>query len=362
MPSIVEVSAEPLDVELVEPFGIATGAQLAAENVAVRVRLDDGSVGLGEAAPFPAVNGETQADALAAVAAASEPLRGMDGARWRHVAALLGELAPRAPSARCAVESALLDALCRSAGISLWSFFGGAVSALDTDITVPTGTPDAARDAAGRAASQGFSTLKVKVGGVPLDHDAERLRQVAAAAPAARLVLDANASLTADEAIALLEALAPLRRRIVLFEQPTPAGDFDALRAVRERGKVAVAADESARSAADVADLAEHRAADVVNVKIMKSGVAEAMDMIATARACQLGLMVGGMVETTLAMGVSACLAAGIGGFDFVDLDTPLFMRNAPTHGGPGRHGPRIELDATVAGHGVGLRERARTS
>lgn len=359
MPSIVEVSAEPLNVELVEPFGIATGAQLAAENVLVLVRLDDGSVGMGEAAPFTAVSGETQADALAAVAAASEPLRGLDASRWRYSASLLRELAPRTPSARCAVESALLDALCRSAGVSLWRFFGGAVPTLETDITVPTGDADTARRAAERAAAQGFRTLKVKVGGAPLEHDVERLRAIGAAAPEARLVLDANASLSTDEALALLDALAAIRRRIALFEQPTAPGDFDALRAVRERGKVPVAADESARSAADVVTLAEGRCVDVVNVKIMKCGVAEAVDMIATAHACRLGLMVGGMVETALAMGVSACIAAGMGGFEFVDLDTPLFMRDAPTVGGPERRGPHIALDDVAAGHGVRIRGRA---
>lgn len=353
MPTIVETSAEPLEVELLEPFGIATGAQLAAENVLVRVRLDDGSLGLGEAAPFPAVNGETQADALGAVASVADALRGLDAGRWRHVAGVLREAIPRVPSARAAIESAVLDAVCRAAGLGLWRFFGGATPALVTDITIPTGSPAEARRAAERAGEQGFTTLKIKVGGAAFDHDVARLRAVVAAAPAARLILDANASLSADVAVALLDALGAARGQVALFEQPTPADDLDALGVVRELGRVAVAADESARSAGDVAAIARRRSADVVNIKIMKTGVAEALDMVAVARAHGLGLMVGGMVETTLAMGVSACLAGGVGGFDFVDLDTPLFLRNAPTEGGPERRGPRIRLDTGDTGHGV---------
>lgn len=351
MATITRLSAEPLDIELTEPFGIAGGAQHTAANALVTLELDDGTVGLGEAAPFPAVNGETQADALAALSDAAELVRGMDAERWRHVAAALREL--RAPSARCAVECALLDALCRRAGRPLWSWFGGAETVLTTDITIPTGSGEHARRSAERAVTQGFSTLKVKIGGVALADDIERLRAILEAAPDARLLLDANASMSADEALALLDALGDGTRRVALFEQPTPAGDHTALRRVRDDGRVKVAADESARSAADVADIGREGAADAVNIKITKCGVVEALDMIATARAMGLTLMIGGMVESQLAMSVSSSLAAGSGGFAFVDLDTPLFMRGAPLSGGAVWRGARISVETAVPGHGV---------
>jgi hypothetical protein len=65
--------------------------------------------------------------------------------------------------------------------------------------------------------------------------------------------------------------------------------------------------------------------------------------------------MVGGMVESRLCMSTSACLAAGIGGFGFVDLDTPLFLRSEPFTGGYRQTGPKLELDTIRSGHGVGL-------
>jgi L-alanine-DL-glutamate epimerase-like enolase superfamily enzyme len=348
---IAKLSAEPLDIELSEPFGIAGGSQHTAANLLVTLELDDGTAGLGEAAPFPAVNGETQADALAALGDAASLVLGLDAARWRHVASGLRELS--APSARCAVECALFDALCRRAGISLWSWFGGAERELRTDITIPTGSTGHARRSAERATARGFSTLKIKVGGVALADDIERLRAILEAAPHSSLLLDANASLTADEALALLDALGDDQKRVVLFEQPTPAGDHAALRRVRQAAGIPVAADESARSAADVADIVRERAADVVNIKIMKCGVVEALDMIATARASGLGLMVGGMVESQLAMSVSASLAAGSGGFAFVDLDTLLFMRDAPLSGGARWRDAAVCLDPSARGHGV---------
>jgi L-alanine-DL-glutamate epimerase-like enolase superfamily enzyme len=85
----------------------------------------------------------------------------------------------------------------------------------------------------------------------------------------------------------------------------------------------------------------------------MKSGVLESIAMIESAKAHGLELMMGGMVESDLAMGASAALAAGMGGFSWIDLDTPLFMKNPPTRGGVTRSGASIDIDGTSLGHGV---------
>ena len=351
MPVVTRFVIEPLSIALTEPFGIAGGAQQRAENVLVRLRLDDGTDGFGEAAPFAAVTGETQALVLDTLERLSSIVVGADVMRWRHLATILREAAADVPSARCAVESAVLDALCRRAGLSLRSFFGGAQTELWTDITIVTGDAERAEAAARRATARGFTTLKVKVGGAPFEHDAARLRAIARAAPAAALLLDANGSLSADEAVALIDVLDGARSRVVLFEQPTAAHDLDGLARVRESGRIPVAADESVSSAADVVRVA--RAVDVVNVKIMKSGLVETLDIVAVARAHGLGLMVGGMVESELAMAVSAALAAGLGGFSFIDLDTPLFMENSPFEGGFHDSPPRLVEAETAVGHGV---------
>jgi L-alanine-DL-glutamate epimerase-like enolase superfamily enzyme len=352
--TIASIHAEPWNIELTEPFGIATGAQNVAENVLVRLRLADGTVGLGEAAPFPAVNGETQADALSAIQESAPAVVGLDALRFRHVGSALAEAAREAPSARAAVEMAVLDAFARRARISLFHFFGGKNGTLITDITIVTGDAEHARRAASRAVAGGFLTLKVKVGGGPLDRDVERLVAIVAAAPGARLLLDANASLSADEAVELVECVG--KDRVALFEQPTARDDHDGLRAVRERAGVLVAADESVRLASEVAALAHAKAVDVVNVKITKNGLLEAWDVVSAARAAGLGLMIGGMVETPLAMTVSACLAGGIGGFSFVDLDTPLFMKDVPTEGGFRQQGPLLDVTGITAGHGITVR------
>src|SRR5688500_13429587 len=102
---VVGIEVEPLDVPLHEPFSIAGGAQHAANNLLVRLILDDGTVGLGEAAPFPAANGETTEMAAAAIAACDWV--GRDARAWR---ALGDGIAGATGSARFALETALLDA------------------------------------------------------------------------------------------------------------------------------------------------------------------------------------------------------------------------------------------------------------
>ena len=88
----------------------------------------------------------------------------------------------------------------------------------------------------------------------------------------------------------------------------------------------------------------------------MKTGIAESLDIAAIARAAGLGLMIGGMVESMLAMTTSACFAAGLGGFAFVDLDTPMFLAENPFDGGYAQTGPRLDLGAITGGHGVSPR------
>lgn len=352
---IKSVRVHAWDVELTEPFGIATGAQVLAQNALVEVELESGQRGLGEAAPFPAVNGETQADALAALSAVESELVGYAESDASGLSAPARARLEATPSALAALEMALLDAACRERGTSLFQHFGGRSPRLSTDITIPTGSADDAARAARRAMSQEFRTLKVKVGGQPFDHDLERLRSIAQAAPSARLLLDANASLEAEQAIELVRGLGEHQPQVVLFEQPCLHQDFAGARRVREAG-IRVAADEDARSLEDLSRLHAERAADVINFKLTKSGVTRALAMIAEARRLGFGLMLGGMVETRLAMTFSACIAGGLGGFEELDLDTPLFMRDDRLDGGFLQRGPALDLSQITRGHGVSRR------
>ena len=126
----------------------------------------------------------------------------------------------------------------------------------------------------------------------------------------------------------------------MLLEQPVSREDLEGLQAIRHLTGVPVAADESVRSLEDARRIARLQAADYINIKIMKTGVVEALRIAAFARSAGLRLMVGGMVETRIAMGCSFSLVLGQGGFDVLDLDTPLLLSTDPVQGGYRYSGP----------------------
>jgi L-Ala-D/L-Glu epimerase len=344
--------ASRLDVPMTKAFGIAGGAQTLAANVVVEVELANGIVGYGEAAPFPAFNGETQERALGACSAATAVVVGQRVEDAAGIASIVCRFDPTWPaSARCAIESALFDAHAKERGRSLRALFGGAEDSLLTDITITTGSEDDAEREARSFAD--FSTLKIKVGGTDVDHDLRRVLAVRRVRSDARILVDANGGFSVEEAIAFAREL---RKRGVVpffFEQPIAAGSWDALAEVRAQSGLAIAIDESVTGVADVESAKEHAAADAVNVKIMKSGIVEAIAIVRAAERIGLARMIGGMVETRLAMSISACIAAGHGGFAIVDLDTPLFLAEDPWIGGYEQRGERIDLRPIGAGHGL---------
>lgn len=349
---ITHLFAEPLDMPLLEPFAIATGRVTAARNVIVRVTLADGSEGLGEAAPMPPSGGETQETALAAARAMTALVEGWDAARWRPLADHLLASFEHQATARAAIEVAVLDALTRSWGVPLYRFFGGAESQVVTDMSIPIEAPAHMAELAQRYTERGATTLKLKVG-TDVDDDLDRVLAVAERAPDADIMLDGNQGYTASEALELLRCLAEEQVQPVLFEQPVHRHDLEGLRFVTERAGIPIAADESVHSAADALRIVRMGAANVINIKLMKTGIVEALRIAEICKAAHVGLMVGAMMESRLGCAASAHLVAGLGGFRYVDLDTPMLLANDPFSGGYEQDRMTYSLESIRAGHGV---------
>jgi L-alanine-DL-glutamate epimerase-like enolase superfamily enzyme len=349
---ITRLVAEPLDLALLEPFTISTGRMESTRNVLVRVTLADGTVGLGEAAPFPPSGGESQETALAAVRGMQPLVEGQDAAAWRPLAHRLEASFEHQASARAGVEVAILDALTRAWQVPLYQFLGGAETTVQTDITIPIEEPGHMRGLAERYSGQGAATLKLKVG-TTVEQDIERVLAVRQGARGCALILDGNQGYAPIDALRLIERLAAAGVHPILFEQPVHRHDLEGLRFVTERAGVPVAADEAVHTAADALRVARLEAANAVNIKLMKSGVVEALDIAAICRAAHLQLMVGAMLESRLGIAASAHLVAGLGGFRYVDLDTPMLLASDPFTGGYRQDGMTYALADVRAGHGV---------
>ena len=341
--TITTIEFWPMDLPITDPFVVATGTRITAENVFVRVTLAGGHQGYGEAAPLPEVGGETRDDCLLALNHLSATLIGQPANRYRHIAQRMAEASgPSQQAARCALETAVLDAFCHGADVPMWTLWGGAdVRPRETDITIPIASIDRTLQLAQRWHANGFRLFKMKVGR-KVAEDIERLEALHRAFPGIGFIGDGNQGFTREECLTFVKGVKHFGGNLVLLEQPVDRNDLEGLAAIRHLTGIPVAADESVRSLADAQHVIDLQAADYINIKIMKTGVIEAMDIAAFTRSSGLRLMIGGMLETRLAMGCSLSIVLGLGGVDVLDLDTPLLMSVDPIQGGYHYDGPRL--------------------
>jgi L-alanine-DL-glutamate epimerase-like enolase superfamily enzyme len=355
--TITALNYYPLSLPLTEPFGIASGSQARADNVLIQIRLANGINGIGEAAPFFAVSGESQKSTMSSIENLKSLVIENDVRNWINIARSLQEKERHAAAARCGIEMALLDALTKNYKMPLYVFFGGAGHRLETDMTITTGNIKHAEISAKAIVQRGISSIKVKTGGVDIDYDVKRLKAVKKTAPHSKILIDGNCGYSSETAIEFIQKLEKENIVPLLFEQPLLRDDWKGMTKISANISVPVCADESARNAEDVLKIIEGKCAKAVNIKLMKCGISEAMKMISIAESAGLSLMIGGMVESILAMSFSAHLAGGCGLFNFVDLDTPMFIKRHPFIGGFKRNKSILKLDHTKAGHGVDLKK-----
>jgi L-alanine-DL-glutamate epimerase-like enolase superfamily enzyme len=290
---------------LAAAFVISRGSKTEAEVVVAEI-LDGPHIGRGEAVPYGRY-GET----VDGVVTQIESLRPAIEAGLGR-AALQDLLAPGA--ARNALDCALWDLDAKRAGVRAWTLAGRArLDPVKTCYTLSLGPPEEMGQAARLHATRPM--LKLKIGG-PDDLDA--VAAVRTAAPRSRLIVDANEALSFED----LRRLAPefARLDVKLVEQPLPAHEDGALEGYAS--PVPLCADESLHTRAELADCA--RRYGFVNIKLDKAGgLTEALALVGDVSALGLGLMVGSMVATSLAMAPALIPAQGA---KFVDLDGPLLL------------------------------------
>jgi len=329
----MRLSFEPVTLDLRRPFNIAHGVSLTRRNVLVRL-----DAGIGEAAAV-AYHGET---AEGIVRYLSE----LDLGAFEDpclIDDVLGSLPPGSAAARAAVDIALHDLWGQTLQQPLYRLFGLNPSAIPpTSVTIAIDTPQAMAEAAAAARE---SILKIKLGAAG---DEARIRSIRAATRAT-LRADANGGWTREQAEKLLPVLA--EHDFELVEQPLPAGDMDGLGALRRlRPRPLVFADESILASADI--LAHRGLVDGVVVKLAKcGGIRAALRQIAVAHGAGLRVMLGCMVETSVAVTAAAHIAPLV---QHVDLDGPLLITNDP-FGGVRYADGRLTLPD---GPGLGLRPK----
>ena len=316
----MRLTVRTVDVHLEVPFQISRAVR--TEMRVVLVELDEGGrISRGEASPDPFFKETTESlEADVRGAAGLVPEDATDLATLKRS---LDERFPHGGAAACALDILGHDRAAQAAGVPLRTFLGLAGrEAPPTSFTIGIAEPSVMAERAAAAASKGFSVLKVKLGHG--DADVEVLSRIRERFTGT-IRVDPNAAWTPTDAPARIERIAKFN--IEFVEQPTPTGDVDGLRYVRERSALPIVADEAAVRLPDVDRLAG--ACDGINVKLQKcGGIAEARAMIARAHELGMKVMLGcRAAETSVAIAAAAHLAPSV---EWADLDGNLLIVDDP--------------------------------
>jgi L-Ala-D/L-Glu epimerase len=316
----MNLTYEPLRLTLHEPFTISRGTATAAENLIVTLS-SDGVTGIGEAAPDEHY-GEFAGTVEAYLGRLQDVLRG-DVPPITALHALLEEVARLNPAAKAAVDMAAYDLLGKRLGAPVYELLGiDRDQAPRTSFTLGIDTPEVMARKAREA--RGYPILKVKVG---TESDEANLDAIRQEHPDAIIRVDANTAWGPKEAVDRIERLA--RFDLEFVEQPVKGHDLEGLGYVTSHVSVPVITDESCVVPSDVAKVAPY--VDGINIKLMKcGGIYPALQMITIARGLGLKVMMGCMIESSLAITAAAHLSPLL---DYADLDGQLLIDDDPFQG-----------------------------
>ena len=350
--AIKDIVIKPVDLGLINDFTISRGSISVAENIFVCVKINSGIKGYGEIAPFEGLTGEKREKSLHIAEKFRSALTGKSVSNFYHLSKLLYEIAPDHPSTRCGFETAIIDAYARYLNVPFWALFGGKViNNLKTDITIPISDINQSMELAENWYKKGFETLKLKVGKNP-ENEIHLVEKIFKKLPDVKFIFDANQGFSKSEAVQFIKELIKLKCKVEMIEQPVERDDTDGLKELRHAFHIPIAADESVLSKKDAIDLVKKDAVDIINLKIMKSGVIETFEIASIAKAAGLELMIGGMVESRLGMSCSLGIVLSRGDIKYLDLDTPLLLKEDHHEGGYEYHSALIK---PYTGNGLAL-------
>lgn len=333
---------EPLELHTVHVFRLARSARSIYHNVIAEVE-HNGLIGVGEAAPS-SYYGESAETVVEALTLFQDRL-GEDPSALERIHQRLDRTLDGNWAAKAAVDIALHDLWAKQCGKPLYRLLGlGGMAPPPTSFTIAIDDVEAMQQRVEEEAKE-FEVIKVKVGASREEEILGAIREVWRG----RIRVDANTAWTAEQAVERIRAIE--RYDLEFVEQPVEAGDLDGWKYVKDRVGLPIIADESARRLSDIPRLIGR--VDGINIKLMKcGGLREALRMIHAARAHGLRIMLGCMIESSVAISAAAHIAPLV---DYADLDGNMLTADDPFEG-VRTEGGRLILPEEP---GLGVRRRS---
>ena len=340
---ITDIRLETRSLPLKTPFITAKRRLDVLKYYTVDIMTDNGLRGTGSCSPTPVITGDTDGSIIYAINDWFTPrLIGRE---------VTPELLPYIKkslyantSPKAALDIAVHDLLAKQANTKLVTYLGGSSDYVDTDVTVSIGNSEKVASDIARAIDDGFRSLKIKLGR-GRDEDLGTIREISAIVPPGiRVRFDANQAWGREDSVYIISHAAELPLQIDLFEQPVDADDIDGMSYVTANTPIDILADESVFDSADAIRVIKAKAADLINIKLMKcGGIYEAKKIYEAAAQAGIGCMVGCMMEGPESVLAAAQFAAAAG-ITLCDLDAPFLCSYIPEGTGKFEKG-RIHFD-----------------
>ncbi|WFR55967.1 dipeptide epimerase [Anaerocolumna sp. AGMB13025] len=334
---IKNIEVGEIFIPLARPFKTALRTVNNVEDIIIKVETETGLTGFGEAPPTAVITGDTKGSIITAVKDFITPaLMGMELDNLDGIFRKLNSCMVKNTSAKAAVDMAIYDLYAKQHNTPLYKMLGGNTNQVETDLTISVNSiPEMVADSLD-AVKGGYRILKIKVGKEGIK-DLERITEIRKAiGPDIKIRVDANQGWTAKQSVQIIRAMEDKGLDIELVEQPVPAHDFKGMQFVTSQVATPILADESVFSAEDAITLIQNGAADLINIKLMKTGgIYNALKICDIAEIYGVECMIGCMLEGKLSVSAAAHLAAAKGIITRADLDGPSLCKTDPFTGGP---------------------------
>lgn len=323
MGTVARITATPMHLTLADPLATSKRTYGTLDVIIIRIDSACGTTGWGEAREGTHITGETLASILEAIDSHLGPaITGLEAgdlsqAHQRMNAAITGNTA-----AKSAIDMALHDLAGRLAGLPVSRLLGGGPGgAIASSKAVSIGSAEAMVAQARAFVAAGFRTLKLKTG---LDEATERTAigaVRAAVGPDIKLKLDANQGWSLHQATRFLASVE--QHDIQMVEQPLAAWDLNGHAELRRRTPIPVMLDESVHGARHALRAIDAGAADMINIKLIKTGgLIPARDLAALCDAAGIACQIG-TLDTSIGSAAAAHLVHACPAIRFAEINGP---------------------------------------
>jgi len=329
------------------PFTIATGTMYFAQNIFIKIYTNENITGVGECSAFPMIAGETQNTCFELAKDFSEIWIGKNPL---DIEARINELHLMIAgnyTAKSAFDLALYDIASKYENKPLYEFLGGTQKEIESDLTIGIDTPQNMATTATEFIKNGVNMIKVKLG-KNAKEDVERIKKIREAVGEKIILrIDANQGWSYNDAVFALTEIG--KYNIQFCEQPMRKHNDYLLPQLCQLSPVKIMADESVFTHYDAENIIRNNAAAYINIKFAKSGgIHEALKINAVAQQSNIPCMMGGMLESRVALTAKVHFAMAKQNIQFYDLDTCLLGHKIdPVIGGVKYNGMKLLLDET---------------